>query len=81
VRTEIEGRHPLAVTDLSISGEDVIEIMRAKGLVDADFRGDERVGEALRFSLERVLDDPAHNDRDRLRALVGDYFDARKDAR
>lgn len=81
VRTEIEGRHPLAVTDLAISGEDVIEIMRAKGLAGADFRGDDRVGEALRFSLERVLDDPAQNDRDRLRALVGEYFDAPKDAR
>lgn len=70
----IKAGHALTINDLKISGQDVIKIMRELGLVDEDFRGDERVGAALRMCLEKVLDDPGCNEPETLRALVRSFF-------
>jgi len=74
VRREMEGPHALSLADLAIRGEDVIAIMRDAGIVDANFRGDRRVGEALQRCLDRVLDDPSHNEPTALRAVVREFL-------
>lgn len=74
VASAIEAGHALTINDLRISGQDVIQIMRELGLVGEEFRGDERVGAALRMCLEEVLDDPARNEPETLRGLVRSFF-------
>jgi tRNA nucleotidyltransferase (CCA-adding enzyme) len=74
VGAAIKAGHALTTNDLKISGEDVIQIMRERGLVGEDFRGDARVGVALRMCLEKVLDDPGRNEPETLRALVRSFF-------
>jgi len=74
VRATIEARAPFGLADLHIDGGDVIEIMRAERIVDADFDGDKRVGETLAYCLEKVLDDPALNDGQALRAIARDFI-------
>jgi tRNA nucleotidyltransferase (CCA-adding enzyme) len=80
VRATIEARAPFGLADLRIDGSDVIEIMRAERIVDADFDGDKRVGETLAYCLEKVLDDPALNDGQALRALARDFILANHDS-
>jgi tRNA nucleotidyltransferase (CCA-adding enzyme) len=74
VRETIEARAPFGLADLRIDGADVIEIMRAERVVDADFNGDKRVGETLAYCLEKVLDDPALNDGQALRAVAREFI-------
>lgn len=74
VRKELSGDHPLSVTDLAIDGDDVIGIMRELGVVGPDYRGDHRVGDALRQCLELVLDEPSRNQKEALRAFVRERF-------
>jgi putative nucleotidyltransferase with HDIG domain len=81
VSAALKAGHALTVNDLKIAGEDVIAIMRELGLAAEDFRGDERVGAALRMCLEEVLDDPARNEPETLRGLVRSFFDPRPTAR
>lgn len=61
---------PLSVRDLAIGGLDVIELLKRSGRVSGDFSGDRRVGEILRTLFERVLDDPALNEREPLLTAV-----------
>jgi len=62
----------LNVTALAINGSDVISHLVTTGAAPANFRGDARIGWLLRLLLERVLDDPSLNERERLlRALQG----------
>ncbi|MBE7438468.1 MAG: [cytidine(C)-cytidine(C)-adenosine (A)]-adding enzyme [Spirochaetales bacterium] len=49
-------RFPLSITDLALRGQD---------LMDLGYRG-ERLGHALHLLLEKVLDDPAYNTREKL---------------
>ena len=60
--------------DLAIGGRDVIELFEQSGRAAPGFRGDRRVGEVLQTLFERVVDDPACNDREQLldaaRALI-----------
>lgn len=74
VRATLAEAPPFAITDLAVGGEDVIEIMRTSGLVSAEYGGDERVGEALRWLFEQVTEEPDRNERSRLRALLESYF-------
>lgn len=76
VRAMLAEAPPFAIADLAVGGEDVIEIMRANGLAGAQFSGDERVGEALRWLFEQVTEEPDRNERSRLRALLESYFAA-----
>jgi len=48
--------------------------MKELKLAGGDFHGDERVGSALRHALECVLEDPAKNTPEALRAIVRDYL-------
>ena len=66
VRTALESGHALNVADLAIDGQDIMMLMQELGLAPKDFRGDPRVGQALRACLESVLDDPASNTREAL---------------
>ncbi len=69
----IQAEAPAAsVRDLAIGGRDIIAILQELDLADADFSGDARVGRILRALFERVTDDPAENQRERLLALTRD---------
>ncbi|HEY5093679.1 MAG TPA: HD domain-containing protein, partial [Candidatus Eremiobacteraceae bacterium] len=72
----IAARAPFGIADLAIDGAGIIAIMRELKLVGPEFSGDRRVGEALNHCLEQVLDDPALNERESLRALVRAFFAA-----
>jgi tRNA nucleotidyltransferase (CCA-adding enzyme) len=74
VRRELGGPSALGIDDLAIDGEAVIGIMRDLGLVGAEFRGDVRVGEALRACLDAVLEDPKMNDAAVLSSHVRDFL-------
>ena len=76
VREAIAARTPFGIADLAIDGGDIIAIMRERKIVGPDFNGDRRVGDALNHCLEQVLDDPALNERESLRALVRAFFAA-----
>lgn len=56
-------RDPLTIADLAVDGDD----LRAAGVADG-----RAIGETLRTLLERVLEEPALNQRERLLALVAD---------
>jgi len=74
VAASLKAGHALTINDLAINGEDVMAIMVERGLANADFRGDQRVGEALRLCLEEVLDDPGRNEPETLRNVVRGFF-------
>jgi tRNA nucleotidyltransferase (CCA-adding enzyme) len=61
----LRGSPPLAVRELALDGLEVAEILGAPP--------GPRVGEALRYLLDRVLEDPAENDPQRLRAALLDW--------
>jgi poly(A) polymerase/tRNA nucleotidyltransferase (CCA-adding enzyme) len=63
VRALLALRPPLAVTDLAISGDDVIAELVARGLLPKSSRGGPLVGSLLREALEYVTDDPTRNER------------------
>ncbi len=70
VHQELAGPSAFGVADLTIDGADVIALMRELDLVGPDFRGDGRVGAVLRECLECVLEDPAKNTPEQLRAVA-----------
>ncbi|HXW50545.1 MAG TPA: HD domain-containing protein [Candidatus Acidoferrales bacterium] len=74
VRTELSGHSALGLEDLAIDGATVIAVMRELGLVDREFRGDARVGAALRACLDVVLEDPVKNTARELRSIVREFF-------
>jgi tRNA nucleotidyltransferase (CCA-adding enzyme) len=57
----IAERPAFSVRDLAIDGDDVVALLRRKGTVPSDFRGDRRVGEVLQALFEEVTDDPSRN--------------------
>ncbi len=57
IEREMAARRALRITDLPVDGHDVMRVTGATG---------PRIGVVLRMLLERVTDDPALNDRDRL---------------
>ena len=67
---------PFTIKDLAVGGADVIAAFERRGLVEAGFRGDQRVGEALRWLFEQVTDEPSRNQPDLLAALIERYLDA-----
>ena len=74
VRDELTKARPFGIGDLAIDGAAVIEVMRERGMVPEGFGGDKRVGEALRYCLEQVLDEPRNNEPATLRSIVQAYF-------
>ncbi len=67
VNEEREAHHALKIQDLAIDGKDVMNVL---GLDSG-----ERVGAILRDVFEKVLDDPALNERDVLLGLLTAYGD------
>lgn len=76
VWAEVERQPAFSIADLHISGADVIETMVQRGFAPNGFRGDERVGEALRWLFEQVTDHPERNERQTLRTLLEDHLTA-----
>jgi putative nucleotidyltransferase with HDIG domain len=72
VRSELARKPALSVTDLAVTGEDVIEAMVQRGIARPGFRGDERVGTVLRRLFEQVTDAPERNERQTLLVLLDD---------
>lgn len=70
-------RPPFTIRDLAVGGDDVIELLVARGRAPAGFRGDARVGAILAELLEEVLDDPGRNERGYLLARAARYVDER----
>ncbi|HEV2262630.1 MAG TPA: HD domain-containing protein [Candidatus Rubrimentiphilum sp.] len=80
VYAEVARKPAFSVADLKIGGEDVIEAMVRKGVAPRGFRGDARVGEALRELFEQVTERPERNEPGTLRTLLEQHFDARRNA-
>jgi tRNA nucleotidyltransferase (CCA-adding enzyme) len=76
VRAELARKPPFSIVDLNIRGEDVIATLVARGDAPADFRGDQRVGDALRWLFEQVTDAPERNEPISLQRLLERYLDA-----
>lgn len=74
VRAEIARKPPFSVTDLAVNGDDVVDAMIARGLAPPAFRGDRRVGNALRWLFEQVTDVPERNERSALLRLLETYW-------
>lgn len=74
VRAEIERRPAFSVRDLAIRGDDVIAAMIARGDAPPSYRGDSRVGNALRWLFEQVTDEPGRNERSLLLQMLEQYF-------
>ncbi len=74
VWAEVERQPAFSIADLAIDGEAVIDTMVRGGFVAPNYRGDERVGEALRWLFEQVTDHPERNERETLRALLEEHL-------
>lgn len=74
VRAEIARKPPFSVTDLAVSGDDVVEAMVVRGMAPPGFRGDPRVGAALQWLFEQVTDEPERNERSALLRLLETYW-------
>jgi len=74
VRAEIARKPAFSVADLAVGGDDVVAALVRRGSVPADFRGDERVGAALRWLFEQVTDEPERNERQTLLRLLDEHL-------
>lgn len=71
---EVARKPAFSLKDLHISGAEIIEAMIARGLASPGFRGDGRVGGALRWLFEQVTERPDLNEPDTLRGLLATYL-------
>ncbi|MBV9270878.1 MAG: HD domain-containing protein [Candidatus Eremiobacteraeota bacterium] len=76
VWAEVARRPPFSIKDLAIDGGDVIAAMVEHSLAPKGFRGDRRVGDALRALFEQVTEEPERNEPHTLRTLLAQYLDA-----
>jgi tRNA nucleotidyltransferase (CCA-adding enzyme) len=74
VRAILDEKPAFSVRDLAIGGDRIAAALVARGLAAPGFRGDERVGEVLRYLFEQVTDEPDRNDPAQLSALVERYI-------
>ena len=65
-----------SIRELAVSGDDVVAALVARREAAPDFKGDERVGAALRWLFEQVTDEPGRNERSLLLKLLEQYLDA-----
>jgi hypothetical protein len=75
VRDEIARKPAFSVADLHVSGNDVVAALIRRGQAPPEFRGDGRVGAALRWLFESVTDAPDRNERRCLLDLLEQYLD------
>jgi|SRR5579884_3944622 len=74
VYAEVARKPPFSINDLRIDGGTVIAIMVQRGLAPPGFRGDKRVGDALRYLFEQVTEQPERNEPGTLITLLEQYF-------
>jgi tRNA nucleotidyltransferase (CCA-adding enzyme) len=74
VDVELAGPSVFGIKDLRIDGGEVMVLMRELGMAKDGFAGDRRVGAVLQHCLECVLEDPANNEAQALRAIARDYL-------
>lgn len=72
---EIARKPAFSIGDLTIDGDDVMAALVRRGEAPSGFRGDERVGAALRWLFEQVTDEPEVNERTSLLHLLETYLD------
>jgi tRNA nucleotidyltransferase/poly(A) polymerase len=75
VRAEVDRKPAFSIAELAIDGNDVIAQLVRRGEAPQGFKGDQRVGDALRWLFEQVTDDPERNERTLLLRLLEQYFD------
>jgi len=75
VASELAKKPAFSVTDLAVSGDDVISVLLRRGEAPPGFTGDERVGAALRWLFEQVTDEPERNERTLLLQSLEQYLD------
>jgi putative nucleotidyltransferase with HDIG domain len=76
VRAELARKPAFSIRELAVSGDDVIAALVRRGDAPPGFKGDERVGAALRWLFEQVTDEPGRNERTLLLASLEQYLDA-----
>jgi len=72
VRKLMRENAPISVRELSISGEDVIQILVERGIRPENYRGGREVGVILERLLETVIEDPRAGEREALLAKCAD---------
>ncbi len=75
VREELARKPAFSVRELAVSGNDVVAALVARRQAAPDFKGDTRVGAALRWLFEKVTDEPERNERSLLLKLLEQYLD------
>jgi tRNA nucleotidyltransferase (CCA-adding enzyme) len=76
VREELARKPAFSIRELAISGDDVVAALVARNEAASDFKGDARVGAALRWLFEQVTDEPGRNERSLLLKLLEQYLDS-----
>jgi tRNA nucleotidyltransferase/poly(A) polymerase len=76
VRAELARKPAFSIRELAIDGDDVIAELIRRGDAPPGFRGDERVGAALRWLFEQVTDEPERNERTLLLRILEQYLAA-----
>ncbi len=74
VRAELARKPAFSIPELAVDGEDVIAALIRRGEAPAGFKGDERVGAALRWLFEQVTDEPRRNERSLLLRILEQYL-------
>ncbi|MBN2227760.1 MAG: HD domain-containing protein [candidate division Zixibacteria bacterium] len=70
IKAELEKKPPFGFSDLALNGDDLMELF---GL-----RPSPLIGQVLSYLLEKVLDEPAHNTREKLIEFARSYLANRK---
>jgi putative nucleotidyltransferase with HDIG domain len=74
VRAELDRKPAFSLRDLAVDGEDVVCALVRRGQAPPDYKGDARVGAALRYLFERVTDEPERNERTLLLGILEEYL-------
>ncbi len=74
VRAELARKPAFSIRELAVDGDDVIEALVRRGAAPPGFKGDARVGVALRWLFEQVTDEPGRNERGLLLRMLEQYF-------
>ncbi|MGB8908951.1 MAG: HD domain-containing protein [Candidatus Cybelea sp.] len=74
VRAELARKPAFSIHELVVTGDDVIAALVRRGEAPAGFKGDERVGAALRWLFEQVTDEPERNERSLLLRILEQYL-------
>jgi putative nucleotidyltransferase with HDIG domain len=75
VRAELARKPAFSIRELAIGGDEVIAALVRRGDAPPEFKGDERVGAALRWLFEEVTDEPERNERTLLLSILERYLE------